>query len=161
MEPTANDPRDRSRAGWLVVAIGAVVLGAVGIYLVVEGLKLDPSDPGFAEVGMFLSPLLAAGASVVIGIVLMVVAAFRLIDVALSRAAKATGLGCVVSPIAYVVFLLALADPLGSLYSDISWLPAMLIGALPIVVGVAIVLGYAVDWPRAEVAGAEPVGGGH
>ena len=148
MEPTANDPRDRSRAGWLVVAIGAVVLGAVGIYLVVEGLKLDPSDPGFAEVGMFLSPLLAAGASVVIGIVLMVVAAFRLIDVALSRAAKATGLGCVVSPIAYVVFLLALADPLGSLYSDISWLPAMLIGALPIVVGVAIVLGYAVDWPR-------------
>ena len=141
-------PPGRQRAGWLVVAAGAIALGAVGVYLVAEALAVDPSDPGLAQVGMVLSPLLAAGASVAIGIVLMVVAAFRLIDVALSRAAKATGLGCVVSPIAYVFCLLTFATALGSLYSDISWLPALFIGALPIVVGVAIVLGYAVDWPR-------------
>ena len=141
-------PRDRPRAGWLVVAVGVVALGAAGVFLMAQALTVDPSDPGFAEVAWVLSPLLAGGASVAMGIVLMVVAAFRLIDVALSRAAKATGLGCVVSPIAYVFCLLTFATALGSLYSDISWLPALFIGALPIVVGVAIVLGYAVDWPR-------------
>jgi hypothetical protein len=130
------------------VALGVIALGVCGAYLVNESRQVDPNDPGWAEVAVIISPVLAAGASVAIGTLLMVVAAFRLIDVALSRAAKATGLGCIGAPIVYLFCLFALLDFMDSLDTDSPWLHSLLISAMPIVVGIAIVLGYAVGWPK-------------
>jgi hypothetical protein len=143
-------PRDPRRVGWLIVAFGAISLGVLGAYLGIEFEGIDPSDPGWAEVAWIVGPILAAGGSLVIGVVLMMVAALRLIDVALSRAAKATGLGCIGAPIVYLSCLLLLANSLDSLDANGAWqaLAPLLISALPIGVGIATVLGYVVGWPR-------------
>jgi hypothetical protein len=138
------------RVGWLIVALGVVALGVLGAYLVSSSLVIDPNDPGWAEVAWIVSPMLASGASLAIGILLMLVAAFRLIDVALSRAAKATGLGCIGAPVLYLISLLVLADFLDSLDADALWLLPLLIFALPIVMGIATVLGVVMHRP-AEV----------
>jgi len=140
-------PQDSPRAGWLIVVVGAIALGVSGAYLVRESLQIDPNDPGWADVAWVVSPILAAGASLAIGILLMLVAAFRLIDVALARAAKATGLGCIGAPIVYLACLFALAGVMDSADANLWWLPPLLLFAMPIVVGIAIVLGYAVGRP--------------
>ena len=112
------------------------------MYLVNETVIIDPDDPGWGEVAWLVSPFLAAGASVAIGVLLMLVAALRLVDVALSRAAKATAVGCVVAPVLFILGLLAAADFLDSLDAEASWQLPWFILALPIVVGIVTVLGY-------------------
>jgi hypothetical protein len=124
------------------VALGAIALGAFGAYLVNWSGEVDQSDPGWPEAAWLIGPPLAAGASVAIGILLMLVAALRLIDVALSRAAKATGIGCIGAPFVYLLCVLALLYLVDSFHVDSGWLPPMLIFALPLVVGIATVLGY-------------------
>ena len=113
-------PRDPRRAGWLIVALGAIALGVLGAYLVNESAGIDPTDPGWAEVAWIISPILAAGASLAIGILLMLVAAFSLIDVALSRAAKATGVGCGRFPVLYLLSVFALLDFMDSLDAELA-----------------------------------------
>ncbi len=137
--------RSRPRAGWLIVAVGVIALGVLGVYLVINSIDFLASDPngeGWPYIAWSVSPLLAAAAGVAIGILLMLVARFKLIDLELSRAAKATGLGCAGAPVVYVISMFVLVGFLNSL--NALWLLPLLLFALPIVVGIATVLGYVV-----------------
>lgn len=141
--------RGRRHAGWLIVALGVIALGVLGAYLVINSLGVDPNGEAWPYLAWLVSPLLAAGAGVAIGILLMLVARFRLIDLALPRAAKATGIGCISAPFVYIVSLFALGQLWEWLDLAVSPDPGalwpLLIFALPIVTGIATVLGYVVS----------------
>ena len=148
--------RPPSRVGWLIVALGVTALGVLGAYLANDSMGIDPNDSGWAELAWFVSPMLAAGASLAIGILLMLVAAFRLVDVALSRAAKATGVGCLLAPVLFLISLAVLADFLDSLDPGASWPLPWFVFAMPIAIGIATVIVYVVrttdrDRPRAQL----------
>ncbi len=127
------------------MAVGVIALGVLGAYLVINSIDFLASDPNgeaWPYLAWSVSPLLAAGAGVTIGTLLMLVAGFKLIDLELSRAAKATGLGCIGAPVVYVISMFMLVGFLDSLTA--LWLLPLLIFALPIVVGIATVIGYVV-----------------
>jgi hypothetical protein len=91
---TDQGPR---RVGWVVVALGAVALGILALYLVSGSSGVAQTDETWWYVATFVSPFLSGSAASAIGILLMLVAAFRLVDVRVSRAARATGMGCLLA----------------------------------------------------------------
>jgi len=130
--------------GWLLVALGVVALGVSGAYIAMNTENVvDPKDPSFGLATWFVSPFIAAGSGVAIGVLLIVVAAFGLVDVEMRRAANAAGFGCIVAPVLYFITMMVLADFLESLEADAAWQLPWFIYALPIVIGIATVLGYA------------------
>jgi len=131
-----------TKVGRLIVGLGVAALGVLGVFLVYDGFGIGPIEDAWAELAWFVSPIIAACAAVATGVLLMVVAAFRLVDVAFSRAAKATGLGCLLAPVLFVLSMFALISFLEPLDAEPSWLIPWLVFALPIAVGIVTVLGY-------------------
>jgi hypothetical protein len=94
------------RIGWLVVGAGVAVLMAFAIYLVIISADLDPDDPGAADVLFCVSPMLAIVDAIVIGLLLTLVAARRLVPLTLTRAVRALVAGVILGPLLYLTLLI-------------------------------------------------------
>ena len=131
------------RVGWLLVAFGVIALGGFGAYAGNNTEGFEPGDSTWPLIAFMASPFIAAGSGVAIGVLLIVVAALGLVDVDARRAANAAGFGCIVAPVLYFITMMVLADFLESLEADAAWQLPWFIFALPIAIGIATVLGYA------------------
>ena len=100
----------------MAIAVGAVILFAV--WLASDTRDIDPSDPGWADIAFFVSPILAFAAAFVIGLVLIVVSLLRLIDLRPARAAGAMVVGLIGAPIIYIVVLILAASALDGVQSS-------------------------------------------
>jgi MFS family permease len=134
--------RDRGprRVGWAVVALGAFALGILAVYLVNDSSDIGPTDEAWGYVGWFISPFLAGGAALAIGVLSILVATLKLVDVRVARAAKATGVGCLLAPVVFVLSFLGLVALLAGLEVTASWLWPWFTLALPIAIGVTTVM---------------------
>lgn len=90
----------------MILATIAVLIVLAVLASVVLLAGVDPADPGIWDVALFLSPLLAAAAALVVGSSLIVLAATRLIELSVLRAVAALILGLLGGPITYVLALL-------------------------------------------------------
>ena len=77
----------------------------------------DPKDGGWADVGFVISPFIAIASAFAVGLVLVVVAGLRLVDLSVGGAVKASLIGVVGGPVLYVVALVVSASALDSLSS--------------------------------------------
>jgi hypothetical protein len=107
--PSPEAPYPDRRIGWLAVGIAAA---AVVLFVVLQTpatFDYDPSDPGLGQILGVISPLFAFAAAFVVGLVIVVVAAFRLIGLTVRRAGRAMLVGLVGGPFAYLAVLMASA----------------------------------------------------
>jgi hypothetical protein len=107
------------RIGWLVVGAGVSVLMVFAIYLVIISADLDPDDPGAADVLFFVSPMLAIVDAIVIGLLLTLVAARRLIPLTVTRAVRALVAGVILGPLLYLTLLILAASWLDTAHSGL------------------------------------------
>jgi hypothetical protein len=133
-----ESPRQRGRIGWLAVGIAVVALMLPAVWAAVETHDVDPNDSGWAEFAFLLSPFWAIAAAVVIGVVLIVVAAMRLIGLRTTSAAIAMGIGVVAGPVIYLAVLIASASALDSAQSSV--LLAVITWVFPVVCGIGATL---------------------
>jgi hypothetical protein len=145
------------RTGWLVVAVGVAVLLAFAVYLAIDEADLDPDDPGAADVAFFVSPMLAMASAVVTGMLLLVVARFRMVSVDVSQAFRAMVVGFILGPITYLAFLIVIASPLDAAHSGVA--VAMVSFIVPTISGIGWTLGTAVIRGRKNAASGSAVGG--
>jgi len=119
LDPSPEGPTPRRRIGWLAVsiAVGAVILVATWLAADASSGSGDPHDPGWADIAFFVSPFIAIAAAVVVGLVLVVVAAMRLVGVTAGRAWKALLVGFVGGPVIYLAVLIAGASALDTVES--------------------------------------------
>ena len=107
------------RIGWLVVGGGVSVLVLFGVYLVIILADLDPDDPGAADVLFVLSPMLAIVDAIVIGLLLTLVAARRLVPLTVARAVRALAAGVILGPLVYLTLLIFGASWLDAAHSGL------------------------------------------
>lgn len=110
----------RRRIGRIAVAISAFALIALCAALVSDSLiggVGDPKDGGWADIAFVISPFLAIACAFVVGLVLVVVAAFRLIDLTVRQAGGAMLVGMIVAPVLYVLALIVSASALDAVQS--------------------------------------------
>ena len=67
----------------------------------------DPNDPGWADIAFVVSPMLAALAGLMTGLMLAAMAALRLVNLSVARARRALKVGIVGGPIIYLAVLIA------------------------------------------------------
>src|SRR5829696_1626692 len=149
---TEQRPR---RVGWVVVALGAAALVIPAVYLLRDSFGTEPTDEAWLYIAVFVGPLLAGGTGLAIGLLIVLVATLRLVDVPVSRAAKATGVGFLLAPVIFIVTLIGAASLFESLNITGSWTLPWLALALPIAVAIVTIAMYLVPTPtpRAGVPG--------
>lgn len=113
------------RIGWLVVGGGVFVLVVFAVYLAIILADLDPDDPGSADILFVLSPMLAVIDAIVIGLLLTLVAARRLVPLTVARASRALAAGVILGPLVYLTLL----------FVGASWLDAAHSGLIDAIVG--------------------------
>jgi len=100
----------------------------------------DPADPGIWEIAI-LSPILAAAAALAMGLVVVALAAFQIIELQLLRALAVLVAGVIGAPIVYVVAALLGAQALSVFSRDTTLLfAAILICLLPVACGAGATL---------------------
>jgi hypothetical protein len=137
--PPPEPSPSRQRIGRLIVGmtIGAVILLAA--VLAMDASRTDADDPGWADIAFFVSPIIAIGSAIVLGLTLVIVAALRLVDLRVGRLSKATVLGVVVGPIVYIAGMVAIAVVLGdAVPSSTAW--AFMTVLFPALCGLGVTL---------------------
>ena len=115
LDPSPEAPHPSRRIGWLVVGIAALAVVLFVDLRTPDTLDVDPSDPGWGDVLVVISPFFALAAAFVVGLVVVLVAAFRLIGLTVRRAGRAMLLGLLGGPVAYFAVLMASAPLVGAL----------------------------------------------
>jgi hypothetical protein len=108
------------RIGWLVVGVGISVLMIVAVCLVIIQADADPDDPGAADVAFVLSPMLAIADAIVTGLLLVLMAARRLIPLTVARAVRALAAGVILGPLIYLTVLIVSASRLDAAHSGLT-----------------------------------------
>ena len=144
--PSSEASKPRRRIGWLAVgiAVGAVMLLAVR--LAADTSDVDPGDPGWGDIAFFVSPFLAIAAAIVIGLVLVFVAALRLVGLTAGRAGRAVVIGLVGGPLIYLAVLIASAAAVDETHS--SQVLAFMTLVFPVICGIGVTLAAALVQPR-------------
>jgi hypothetical protein len=114
LDPPPDAPYPSRRIGWAAVgiAVGAVMLLAVRLMPVLS--DVDPGDPGWGDIMVFVSPFFAIAAAFVVGLVLVVVSAKQLVGLTAGRAGRATMIGLIGGPLVYLAVLLVSASAIGT-----------------------------------------------
>jgi hypothetical protein len=115
------------------VAIGVSALTVFAAYVASSQAVGDPSDPGVADIAFFISPIFAAGAAMVTGLLLVSVALLRLVDLTVGDAVLALGIGIFGGPLLYLIVLIASASALDAaksieVYAFVSFMVPVLCG---------------------------------
>jgi hypothetical protein len=138
-------PGRAGRWGWAVVGAGVALMVAVALYLVQDPLDTDPDDPGWGDIALFLSPLVAGVAGLVAGVLLSVVAVFRGVAPSWQVALTACVAGTLIAPFIYVVALPTLADAADSAHSALVNGVVVFLG--PVLIGAGTVVAIALGLP--------------
>lgn len=126
---------------------GATVLSLFGLGLLLaltSASGADPDDPGLVDVALFASPFLAALSALVLGLVVLALAAVGRIHLSVRRASAALIGGLLLGPIAYLISFYALWFGLGSdanalLGGMMVWPFSFLTFLLPVACGTGVV----------------------
>ena len=103
---SSSSEASRQGIGRLLIAVTLALLGVVAVHLTVTGFAgVDPDDPGMYDVATFVSPILAVAAALVTGLLLVILAWLRMIELSAGRALGALLLATVGGPIAYLILL--------------------------------------------------------
>ena len=155
--PRPAESAPPSRVGrWAIVITAAAILLLAG-WLAIDSMGDDPNDPGWVDVALFVSPILAAAAAFVMGLVLIIVAAAKLVRVTVGRTGLALVVGLVGAPILYFVIAIVIAFVIGidTVPTSFEW--AVVTCIVPALCGTGVTLAAASDIGRLRPAGNRPI----